>query len=468
MKIIKRIFISITRNYAQSILMFLIVFVLGNVLFASIAVDQSSETVKKELRQRASSGIVVYLKTYGASNFTKNLENLYDRLSEEESVTSLYYQPSITVYEYFDNGYFTVNEFNGISPGYEGVFDYTITEGRFYTQDEIDNGEYKIVLSEYDGYKVGDIYRIYIPDYYSEEEIMEIDENHYYSYLNIYPKTDNLRYIDLEVIGLYSDKRIKERYKEFNDVPMTYYDQIPSKVIEDYRTIQNEVINNHSANERNTANSYGMYYYEASYGINSIEIKTTGIDATDEIEQMILTEGKIPTRYGVKSSSQEYRYIQGPLENLVALADVVVVASALLIILLMSLITNLFIKYRLKEIGILMSIGEKKIKIITQFVGEILLVGMIATSSSMVSGAYLGEVVSNKFMEIQVDVDSEMDYREENEGALTQIDLLETYKVEINSEYIVTIYFTSLMLLVISSFLPMSNILKTKPKDILL
>ena len=46
MKMFKRIFTSIVRRPYQMLFVFLTVFILGNVLFASIAVQQASQQVK--------------------------------------------------------------------------------------------------------------------------------------------------------------------------------------------------------------------------------------------------------------------------------------------------------------------------------------------------------------------------------------------------------------------------------------
>ncbi len=112
--------------------------------------------------------------------------------------------------------------------------------------------------------------------------------------------------------------------------------------------------------------------------------------------------------------------------------------------------------------------GERKLNVLGQFVGEILIVGLLATSCSLVTGSYFGDAVSQKFMEIQIDADYEMQYQEENPDAVTQLDLLETYKVELDGAYIISIYGASAVLMALSSALPIIYILKMKPKNVLM
>lgn len=86
----------------------------------------------------------------------------------------------------------------------------------------------------------------------------------------------------------------------------------------------------------------------------------------------------------------------------------------------------------------------------------------------MVSGNMLEDVVSNKFMEIQIDTDYEMEYQENNPNMVTQLDLVETYHIEMDAEYIEIIYVVSTLILIVSSASPVIYILNIKPKKVLM
>ena len=85
MKMWKRIFTSIKRRPYQGLFILLIVFVLGNVLFASIAIQQSSAQVKQEMRDRIPGEIVITynddtmrvneIALYRMRDFVKDIEN---------------------------------------------------------------------------------------------------------------------------------------------------------------------------------------------------------------------------------------------------------------------------------------------------------------------------------------------------------------------------------------------------------
>ena len=86
----------------------------------------------------------------------------------------------------------------------------------------------------------------------------------------------------------------------------------------------------------------------------------------------------------------------------------------------------------------------------------------------MVSGNMLEDVVSNKFMEIQIDTDYEMEYQKNNPNMVTQLDLVETYHIEMDAEHIEIIYVVSTLILIVSSAAPVIYILNIKPKKVLM
>jgi putative ABC transport system permease protein len=69
---------------------------------------------------------------------------------------------------------------------------------------------------------------------------------------------------------------------------------------------------------------------------------------------------------------------------------------------------------------------------------------------------------------MQLDADAEMLYEKEQGDVITQLDMLESYSMELDAEYIITIYLASTGVLLISSLLPMLYIIRMKPKNIML
>lgn len=471
MKTVKRSLISIIRNPLQTILMFLIVFVLGNILFGSISISQSCDNVKMDLRSRSNSHLVIAKSRDGnEKKNTRNLELLVEELRNDPLVEKVNVNEIVTIYEGVEGHRHMMNMYN-YSPLYSidnSIYDYEIIDGRYYTQEDLDNLCDVIVLPKWLGYEVGDYYEIYLPDY----EFVAPTDNRLSASDMFKFKFDNRTSYRLKVIGLYQERTIKSLYKyaitsDVGDI------EIPHKCMDEIIKTHNNLLLSHSDIEREYFDKVATNFTDEMYSIdkqlNAIIITTKGLDANEATEKAIFANKHYPgPYYTLTSSAQEYRYVQAPLENLTALSNVALYSSAILIIVILSLVTNLFIKNRTKEIGVLMALGEKKAKIIMQFVLEIMMVGLLATSLAMVSGNYLGKTISKEFMKIQIDIENEEIYHANNPDQLSQIDLLEAYEVEIGLEYYATIYTVSALILLCSSVLPVFSIVKTDPKDVLM
>lgn len=493
MKMWKRTLISIFRKPAQSILMFLIIFLLGNVLFASIAIKQTSENVRLEMRARVPSYMTI--KSINESHFEKTnvqIEETAKFLENNENVKNIHVLDLAKVMSfkkedennpYYDPEYpyeVDYNVFSLLENVNESVFEYKMLEGRYYTQEELDEGKRVIVLSDNDRYvysydedgnniyyrlKVGDKITLQLYDYKVEEEWITDT----LSMTNVKVDYEHLIPYELEIIGVYESKKYKPYFKDYENIENHITNEISKKCYEEMKQLQEIAFDNHNEEDRMIFKEYTDKFYCLNNWIERIKMTTNGLDATEQLEKQLLENVNYPkSYYAIDSANEDYIYIQAPLENLDALANVALWASVVLIVVLLNLVSILFIRNRTKEIGILISMGERKLKILGQFVGEILLVGLLATSCSMITGNYFGEIVSTKFMEIQIDADYEMQYQEENPDAVTQLDLLETYKVELDSAYIISIYGASAVLLALSSALPIFYILKMKPKNVLM
>lgn len=492
MKMLKRIFLSIYRKPAQAILMFLIIFILGNVLFASIAIKQTSENVRLELRARVPSYATVRLtKTDTDEKVRKKIYSLYKELENDENVSKinklellvvksfeardenhLFYEPD---YPYEINHY----NFGVIERVEDSFFDYKMMEGRYYTQEELDSGARVIVLSDEERY----IYSHY-KDGHSEATKLEVGDKIVFKLFNykierkdtdtgfetrVVPDLDNLVEYEMEIIGVYETMDYKPMYKDCETVEWYITAEMPKKCYEEMYAWQTSALENHNDYDKQMYLDTGYNFYVDTPWIERIMMTTKGLDASKALGDGFLENPNYPKAYyAIDTANEDYRYIEAPLENLDALANVALWSSIVLIVVLLNLVSILFIRNRTKEIGILISMGERKLKVLGQFVGEILIVGLLATSCSMITGNYFGEIVSTKFMEIQIDADYEMQYQEENPDAVTQLDLLETYKVELDGAYIISIYGASAVLLALSSALPIVYILKMKPKNVLM
>lgn len=464
MRTLKRIILSICRRPAQSVIMFLIVFILGNILFASISINFSCDSVSKEIRRQVTSTIQIkQTNTSITHDKLMKFGELVDELQDHESVNQIFPIRTLNL-AYFveteEGDYKMVGDtFTGISTVENLPYDYKIIEGRNYTQEDLDSEIPKIVVEDYwNEYHVGDFYTVQLKDYVISEEsfgpVPEIVAGPEFSF---------------EVIGVYRDKELKKDYYHSSWTGDTI---VSNHALDQLYEAQQQVLEAHSQEDKEVFLSRNFDNIRTQFPnivYEEISIDVKGMDACEQLEEEIRNDDRYPNGFfNMESSMDDYRYVQGPVENLKALADVAMGASIVLIVVLLCLVSMLFLRNRKHEIGILMALGERKRNILIQYAGEIVLVGMLATTLALFSGNKLGEIISNEFIKIQVDVDSEIEYSERHEGEVTQLDMMEAYKVEIDSQYICAIYGISFVIMIGVSGVLVLYIIRLKPKDVLM
>ncbi|MBR5794673.1 MAG: FtsX-like permease family protein [Erysipelotrichaceae bacterium] len=464
MKIFKRIFTSLIRRPYQGLFILLIVFVLGNVLFASIAIQQSSAQVKEEMRSRIQGEITI---TYNSDIRHANevaIYNMRDFVKEVENVPQSYEYKMWKLMDIdSEDNYLYIEKLIGAPTVDDLLGEYDLIDGRSYTKDDFESDSFKIVLTyPVANYKVGDVIRVPMYDY-NFESTVESWRMKTTMYVH--------DYVDFEIIGIANG--YKHVYDEnfasnFAVVPLSYLDKM--------EVMQQDLFNQLPENKKTEVTQFIKdhlnWYRTCGYFVSDLQrmsISTEGISEIERLEKEIKEHDKYARScYVFRSSTTDYLYVQAPLENLEALSNVTLWSSVVLVITILSLVSVLFIRTRKYEIGILLSLGASKLKVVLQFVLEVMLVGLLATSCAMVTGNKLGEVISNEFLQMQIDTDAEMLYEKEQGDVVTQLDMLESYTMELDSEYILTIYLASTGVLLISSMLPMVYIICMKPKKIML
>lgn len=107
-------------------------------------------------------------------------------------------------------------------------------------------------------------------------------------------------------------------------------------------------------------------------------------------------------KYSLDANDDSYKKMIGPIENVASYANklMIIVASAGAVIL--ALILMLSIKERNYEIGVLVSMGEKKEKIVGQFIAEMFIITAVALSISMFTGNAIAGRISSEMVKKEV------------------------------------------------------------------
>lgn len=105
--------------------------------------------------------------------------------------------------------------------------------------------------------------------------------------------------------------------------------------------------------------------------------------------------------YSLTTNDQVYQQMVQPLDNVKSFASKIVLLVAIAGTVILALIVMLTIRERKYEIGVLMSLGEKRGKIVAQFFAELVFVLVIAMVISGISGKFVGNAVGKQLIEQQ-------------------------------------------------------------------
>lgn len=104
------------------------------------------------------------------------------------------------------------------------------------------------------------------------------------------------------------------------------------------------------------------------------------------------------SKYSVTSSDEIYKQMLQPLNNISKISKNIVILVAIAGAVILTLIVILSVRERRYEIGVLMSLGESRIKIIGQFFAELFIVTLISIAIASAAGNVVGNTLGNQLL----------------------------------------------------------------------
>lgn len=473
MKWFKRCWLSIVRRPGKSILLFLVIFAMSNLLAGALAIITACETierdVKNELGAEASiTGYFYLMGNEGSDEYFKTIEKHHEiitTLCEDESVSfgeyqyNLYGAYTFAFGEKIDFNISSVNipEFADIRSGDVKLLN-SSPDHRLFTQDELDNGELVIITSKDLG-QIGDS-----PDTYQNTGYAK-PGNKMTITIPVTVKTTNEK-------GEYKTKYIEYSF-EATIVGSCYGKHLFNNVYIPASTF-NKIVKD--VNEFAVANNGEKVDYEARYAVFKLN-EPDDLVAFDEKATTLMSE--LPNNFEYESSRTKYDRNAGPVENLDTIAKVILIVAIFATITVLSLVVLFNIFERKSEMGIYVSLGEKSKNIIFQVICEVLLVSVLAISGASVTGMAIGNKLSDYMLEVQRYIKRKQDLGDiadlpviykpvEFENDYSRNGIINNFEATYSAKYFVTLYSVGTVTMVISCIIPMAYITKLKPKDILM
>lgn len=134
---------------------------------------------------------------------------------------------------------------------------------------------------------------------------------------------------------------------------------------------------------------------------DSVVFTLTDPEKMDAFVKAAEKTGLDTDEFSLTTNDQVYQQMVQPLENVKNFANKIVLLVAIAGTVILALIIMLTIRERKYEIGVLMSLGEKRVKIIGQFFAELVVVLIIAMVIAGVSGKFVGDAVGQQLIEQQ-------------------------------------------------------------------
>lgn len=511
MNFLKRALASVTRRKGKSIILFAVVFILGNVIAGAISIQQATVSVEKNIKsQLGGTATIVVDHEKFEKDSADNSELEYPgsvSVKEMENIGNLNY---VKYYDYTTPGHFGVRKFktyedeNVVSyGGNDGINHYVtakgvnypevtdikeqkieLAEGRVFEQAEVDNKKPVALISnklaEANSLKVGDT--MVIDNTMSTEnfgmdqpaEGGEAPKPEYYVQDQAY-----------EVIGIFkviqetpSDKKAKpeengeqdhrnfEMYNTFystNGAISEFNKNYQTGLIDAFPQFK-DVFTNPETGE--------VYMYE-DYYVPTFILKSPEDAEAFRSEASALLENKYNK---LLLSTDQYDAIAGPVKGMSKIANYVIIVSVGATLLIISLVVLLFLRDRKHELGIYLSLGEKRSKVIGQILIEVLVVSFVAISLSVFTGNMLAKGISTSLVETQLTSDEQNMNYDQNSWELEQLtgnkvkaaDVAESYEISLSAGYIVSFYLVGLGTILLSTVVPLIYILRLNPKKIMM
>ncbi|MFN6794114.1 ABC transporter permease [Bacillus sp. TD11] len=179
----------------------------------------------------------------------------------------------------------------------------------------------------------------------------------------------------------------------------------------------------------------------------------------------------LPAYYELDAQDNVYKQMIGPIENIASFSKMIVIMISIAGATILGLIIMLSIKERRKEMGILLSIGEKKWKLMGQLLVEVLCIAVLAFGLSLATGEKVSQKVGDNLLssEIAKNEDKPEDPIAKLSGnPAADVDPVDNIDVSISTEDLGKVGGMGLGIAMLGTILPALSILRLNPKQILL
>ena len=215
-------------------------------------------------------------------------------------------------------------------------------------------------------------------------------------------------------------------------------------------------------------------YVNSQSGGSAVFLLNDPLDVEDFVDDY---KAELKDFTKLNANNEQFNKLARPLDTLSFFSNIIVVIVVFNAIVIITLVTALTLKTRSYEIGVLLSMGVTKAKVVMQLFIELIIVALLGFTLSVISGSMIAGKVGDMVLDYQKETEEQYNTEDNNNyyyydttyfTEITQDDMLSQYEVKISPLIIAEIYVLGLGVVFISILIPSVMIMRFNPKQILL
>ena len=485
MRFLRRIYISVTRNKARSIIMLLLVVLLGSVSASAIYINQAILNSNRNLLSKlppitsVQVDIDEWSRVFNDSPTSPILTlptNMIRNIAALPYVRDFDFFTHIELYgidvdlvgsgssqvvqgnEGSDNRFEMKGVHNpNIHDIQEGFIE--LVAGRTFVQEEMDHNSNVIMISEelarVNNLAIGapislrNIVKDWQASFDTGETVILADEFYTVTVVGIFRPILTEATVDiLDVLHnrIYAPNSFVETANRF------------------YHTILNEHTDGPNTHELQMTNFHNVFVLYSSTDLPAFR------EAALEL---------VPVQFRVVDASNPFQDIASSMEAMVDIADLILIITSIAAVISLSLFIFLYVSERKREFGIYLSVGEKKSRILLLLSSEVITIALLGIIIALVVGQLTANHISHQML-----IDNLISTQEVNvfsgfapsdpllalgmEHAMELEQLIQNYRIDFDLTTLLTFFGIGIGTAILSTIAPMLYVLRLNPKKIMM
>lgn len=357
---LKNAIFYITRKRNRTLIMLIILTLVLSCLYACLSISKSQKTLEKSLYETSNSSIAI----------TKKEKNGYFKINDFEKLNQ-------------------IKDIKEISYHYEGLAtltnsDVVESEQKVMREDLSPNMKNLVSIDAMTNQKRNQLFtsnvftikqgknidknddnKILVHEEFAKKNKLKLHDKIGLKFLNMNGNGDANKESQYEIVGIFSGKK-QEKYTGFSS------DYSENSMFVNYNSAQNS-----------------LNIKENDQIANKILLHTQNSDSMDNAINQIKNKIANSSKYIIEKDDKSFKEAVDSINGVKHIIQMMTYSIMVAGLVVLSLILILWLRERIYEIGILLSIGVSKVKIIGQFIMELIFVSIPAALLSLISGDFI-------------------------------------------------------------------------------